>query len=47
MSELDAKDREELKDSQEFVQLKAEADRQLAAWSALKQGQVAALERGR
>ena len=30
-------------DQQEFVQLKAEADRQLAAWSALKQGEVAAL----
>ena len=34
-------------DSQEFVQLKGEADRQLAAWSALKRGEVAALERSR
>jgi len=36
-----------VQDSQEFVQLKGEADRQLAAWAELKQGEVAALERGR
>jgi hypothetical protein len=32
-----------VQDQQEFVQLKAEADRQLAAWEALKRGQVRAL----
>jgi hypothetical protein len=36
-----------VQDQQEFVQLKSEADQQLAAWNALKQGEVAALERGR
>jgi len=36
-----------VQDSQEFVQIKGEADRQLAAWAALKAGEVAALERSR
>jgi hypothetical protein len=36
-----------VQDQQEFVQLKGEADRQLAAWNALKQGPVRALEQGR
>ncbi|HEX5258873.1 MAG TPA: hypothetical protein VFW35_08830, partial [Sphingomicrobium sp.] len=36
-----------VQDQQEFVQLKGEADRQLAAWNALKAGAVAALGRAR
>jgi photosystem II stability/assembly factor-like uncharacterized protein len=36
-----------VQDEQEFVQLKGEADRQLAAWAALKAEEVAALERSR
>ena len=36
-----------VQDSQEFVALKAEADRQLAAWAALKAGMLKTLEQGR
>jgi len=36
-----------VQDQQEFVQLKGEADRQLAAWAALKAGAVASVERAR
>ena len=36
-----------VEDQKEFVQLKAEADRQLAAWSALKSGAVSELEQMR